>query len=338
MKRSIEKVFKGSPEHWVGNGFHVSNYFPSATDFDKRMSPFFLLDYHAPKKYSPTAERRGVGRHPHRGFETVTIAYQGSIAHHDSTGAGGIIATEFVARSAPDGYTLMVGGSNAMTVNPAIYTKLPYDALKDFIPITNLTESPLIVAVHASVPANSVQDLIAYVKANPAKIHYGSANLQTQLAGEMFSQKTGARIIHVPYKGGGPAVSAAIAGEVPMTIMDGGSLASSLKAGRLRGLAVTTAKRASTMSDLPTMEEAGVPGFDIGVWFGLFAPAGTPAEIVSKLNAAVVGILNQADTREKLAAVGVEPAGGTAAEFAARIRNDIARFGEVARAASMKAE
>ena len=189
-----------------------------------------------------------------------------------------------------------------------------------------------------SVPANSVQDLVAYVKANPAKIHNGSANLQTQLAGEMFSQKTGARIIHVPYKGGGPAVSAAIAGEVPMTIMDGGSLAASLEAGRLRGLAVTTAKRASKIPDLPTMEESGVPGFDIGVWFGLFASAGTPGEIVSKLNAAVVGILNQADTRERLAAVGVEPAGGTAAEFAARIRKDIARFGEVARAANMKAE
>lgn len=183
-----------------------------------------------------------------------------------------------------------------------------------------------------------MQDLIAYVKANPAKMHYGSANLQTQLAGEMFSQKTGATIIHVPYKGGGPAVSAAMAGEVPMTIMDGGSLASPLKAGRLRGLAVTTARRASTVPNLPTMEEAGVPGFDIGVWFGLFAPAGTPGEIISKLNTAVVGILNQADTWERLAAVGVEPAGGAAAEFAAGIRNDIARFGEVARAANMKAE
>ena len=254
-------------------------------------------------------------------------------------GAGGMIATEFVARSAPDGYTLLMGGANAMTVNPVVYSKLSYDPLKDFVPISNVIQVPLIVAVHPSVPANSVKELIALIKANPGKIDFSSATDMSRLAGEMLSQMTSSRITRIPYKGGASSAQAAVAGDVPLTIGDGGSMRSYLQSGVLRALAVTTATRTRALPDLPTVAEAGVPDYDIGTWFGLFAPAGTPGAIISKLNAEIVRIVSLPDIQDKFVSmIGGDPIAGTAAEFAERIRKDIARYRPIAKAGNIMPE
>ena len=253
-------------------------------------------------------------------------------------GAGGIIATEFVARAASDGYTLIMGGGNAMTVNPAVYKKLPYDPLKDFVPITMVIQSPLVMAIHPSIPAKSVQEMLAYLKANPDKANFSSANMHTRLAGEMLHQMSGIKITPVAYKGGGPAVNGVLTGDVPMTLMDAGSVMPQIRGGLLRGLAVTTSARARAVPELPTVAESGVPGYDIGTWFGLFAPAGTPQDIVSKLNAEVARIVALPDVKEAFAKLGGDGVGNSAEDFANQIRNDIVRFTKAARAANMEPE
>jgi tripartite-type tricarboxylate transporter receptor subunit TctC len=253
-------------------------------------------------------------------------------------GANSIIAAEFVAKSAADGYTLLVNATGGMSVNPVLYAKLPYDPLKDFVPITMVGSFPLVLVVNPSVPANSVQELIAYAKANPGKLNYSAGSTAFQVATEMFKQMTATDIKHIPYKGSVQSISAVMAGDVQMTIVDSPPLVPQLKSGRVRALAVTTARRAAAMPDLPTIAESGVPGYEMALWIGVFAPAGTPGEIAAKLNAEVVRIVNLPDVREKLDGMGVEPLGNTSVQVAEWIRREIAKFGPVVKAANIKAD
>jgi tripartite-type tricarboxylate transporter receptor subunit TctC len=253
-------------------------------------------------------------------------------------GANSIIATEHVAKSAPDGYTLLVNATGGMSVNPVLYAKLPYDSLTDFVPISMVGSFPLVLVVNPSVPASSVVELIAYAKANPGKLNYSSGSTAFQVATEMFKQMTGTDIKHIPYKGSVQSISAVIAGDVQMTIVDTPPLVPQIKAGRVRALAVTSAKRAGAMSDLPTIAESGVPGYEMVLWIGVFAPAGTPQDVAAKLNGEVVRIVNLHDIHEKLAGLGVEPLGNSSEQMAEWIRREIAKYGPVVKAGNIRAE
>lgn len=253
-------------------------------------------------------------------------------------GANSIIASEFVAKSAPDGYTLLVNATGGMSVNPVLYSKLPYDPLRDFVAISMIGMFPLVLAVTPSLAVNSVQELIAYAKANPGKLNYSAGSTAFQVATEMFKQMTGTDIRHIPYKGSVQAINAVIAGDVQMTIVDSPPVLPHVKAKQLKGLAVTSALRVSSAPQIPTLSEAGVPGYEMNLWIGAFAPAGTPAEIASRLTAEVMRIVKLADIRAKLEAMGVEPVGNTSEQFTAVIRNEIAKFRPVVKTANIKAD
>ena len=253
-------------------------------------------------------------------------------------GANSIIAAEFVAKSAADGYTLLVNATGGMSVNPVLYAKLPYDSLKDFVPIGMVGSFPLVLVVNPSVPANSVQELVKYAKANPGKLNYSSGSTAFQVATEMFKQMTAVDVRHIPYNGSAASITAVIAGDVHMTIVDTPPLVPQIKAGRVRALAVTSAKRAGAMPELPTIAESGVPGYEMALWIGVFAPGGTPHDIAAKLNAELARIVNLPDIRGKLEEMGVEPLGNTSEETAEWIRREIAKYGPVVKAADIKAE
>jgi len=253
-------------------------------------------------------------------------------------GASSIIATEFVAKAAPDGYTLLVNATGGMSVNPVLYAKLPYDSLKDFVPISMVGSFPLVLAVNPSLPVKSVRELLAYAKANPGKLNYSSGSTSFQVATEMFKQMTGIDVRHIPYKGSAASITALISGDVQMTIVDTPPVMPQIKAGKVRPLAVTTARRAGSMPDLPTISESGVPGYEMALWIGVFAPAATPRDVAAKLNAEVVRIVNLPDIRERLEGMGVEPLGNTSEQAAEWIRGEIAKYGPVVKAANIKVE
>jgi tripartite-type tricarboxylate transporter receptor subunit TctC len=252
-------------------------------------------------------------------------------------GAASILAAEHVAKSAPDGYTLFVNATGGMSVNPVLYAKLPYDSLRDFVPITMVGSFPLVLVVHPSVPAKTVPELVAYAKANPGKLNYSSGSSAFQVATEMFKQMTGTDMRHIPYKGSAASITAVIAGDVQMTIVDAPPLMPQIKSGKVKALAVTSAQRSKALPEVPALAES-VPGYEMVLWIGMFAPAGTPRDIAAKLNTEVVRIVKLPDIREKLHAMDVDPLGNTPEQVSEWIRREIAKYGPVVKAANIKAE
>jgi tripartite-type tricarboxylate transporter receptor subunit TctC len=255
-------------------------------------------------------------------------------------GAGGVVGTEAAARSAPDGYTLFMANNSTHGSNPAVYAKLPYDAINDFAPIAFVASVPYVLVIDPSLPVKSVQDLTALAKSRPGKMNYASAgNGSThQFCGELLKSMSGIDVQHVPYKGSPPAIAGLLGGEVSFMFANVADIGSQIKNAKVRPLAVTSDKRAPSLPDVPTMAEAGLPGFEILSWFGLLAPAGTPAPIIARLNAETVKVLGRSDVQAALANQGLEVKPGTPGEFAAHIKSEIAKFTKIGKAAGIKAE
>jgi tripartite-type tricarboxylate transporter receptor subunit TctC len=253
-------------------------------------------------------------------------------------GAGANIGAEIAARAVPDGYTLLMTNI-AHSINVTLYRKLNYDLLKDFSPVTRLASTPNILVVHPSVPAKSVKELIALAKAKPG-MNYASSGSGSapHLAGELFKYMTGIELTHIPYKGGGPAVVALVAGEASMGVATMPSSLPHVKTGRLRALAVSTAKRSFATPDLPTIAEAGVPGYEFTTWYGVLVPTGTSKDIIARLNREFVKLLQLPDIKERLAASGFEPETSTPDDLAKYMRSEVAKWGKVVRAANLKVE
>ena len=250
-------------------------------------------------------------------------------------GAGAMLATEYVARSAADGYTLLVGASGAMTISPAVYEKVSYDTLRDFKPVSSLGSFPLILIVNAKSPIKTLADLVAYAKANPDKANYSSSSAAFQLATELFKQKTGVPMQMIPYKGANESVTAVISGEVTATIADAGPVTSQVNGGNARALAVAAPTRAESLPDVPTMKEAGAD-VEAVLWSGIFVPAATPPDIVAKLEAEFIRIARLPDVVSRLKALNIDSVGNSSAEFSRIIAADLERWKAVARAGNIK--
>lgn len=265
-------------------------------------------------------------------------AWGQTVVVENRPGANAIIGTELVAKSAPDGYTLLVGASGAMAFNPGLYDKLPYDPLRDFAPITMIGSFPLVLGVNPSLPAQSVGELIALAKNSPGKLHYGAGSTPFQLAAELFRSQADVRIGHIPYKGSAATVTAVMANEVQLTFVDAPPAMAQIRAGRLRALAVTSRTRAAVLPEVPTMIEAGLSSYEVVLWTSLFAPAGTPKPVIDAVHAQAVKALQLPEVRERMAALGIDPVGNTPEQLGAILRADLDKWSAVAKSAGVKAE
>jgi tripartite-type tricarboxylate transporter receptor subunit TctC len=254
-------------------------------------------------------------------------------------GAGTNIANELVAKAAPDGYTLLMNTS-ALAINISLYRNLPFDALRDFVPVSVFSESPNVLVVSAKVPYASVKDLLAAARASPGKLNYSSAGVGTtqHLAAELLKMRTNTFMAHIPYKGSSPSLTALIAGEIDLSFANIPAIHGYVQGGRLRALAIAAPKRDPQLPDVPTMKEAGVEGVEVSVWYGLFAPTGTPKEIVQTLANAVIRATRDPESRRKLLEQGAEPVGSTPEAFARMMREEVARWAEVVKVSGARAE
>lgn len=253
----------------------------------------------------------------------------------NKAGAGGIIGADFVAKAPHDGYTLLLGSNGPISVGPSLYPNVMYNPLKDFAPIINLGVSPITLVVNPSVPAKTVSELVAYLKANPGKITVASPGVGTSshLAAELFQIMTGTKMIHVPYKGSGPSMAGLVAGQTAVAFDPLSSCLPLVKTGKLRALAVTTQRRAPSLPDVPTMDQAGLKGYEASTYVALLAPAGTPQPVIDKLNTVVAEGLRSEDVKSSFAQFATVPLGGTSAELSAYLKNDLEKWAKVIRQA-----
>ena len=269
--------------------------------------------------------------------QDLALSLRQQVVVDNRAGGGGNIGAELVAKAPPDGYTMVMGSSSNFGVNPTLYKNLPYDAVRDFAPVSLASFAPNALYVHPSVPANTVKELVALAKARPGTLNFASSGQggSGHMAGELFKLVTGVDIIHVPYKGTGQALADTVGGQVQMQFGSVIAVLPHVKAGKLRALAVTVPRRVAALPQVPTMAEAGYPAVETTVWNGVLVPAKTPRAIVEKLNAEIVAILKKPEVRERFSALGAEAVGSTSAEFAAHIRREIDKWGKVVRAAKL---
>ncbi|MGZ5042951.1 MAG: Bug family tripartite tricarboxylate transporter substrate binding protein [Usitatibacter sp.] len=255
-------------------------------------------------------------------------------------GAGGNIGADAVAKSPADGYTILMGAVATHAINPTLYPGIPYDAIKDFTPVTQIASTPNVLVVNPSVPAGNVREFIAYAKANPGKLNFGSGSTGSagHLAGELFKTMAGIDMTHVPYKGAAPAMNDLIGGQIQLMFDNWSSSSAQVHAGKIRALAVTTAKRSALAPELPTIAESGLPGFDISTWFGVFVPAGTPRDVVKRLHDEFTKALAAPGIHEALTNLGAEPVGSTPEAFAAYIRSEGQKYARIIKASGARAD
>ena len=256
------------------------------------------------------------------------------------TGAGGVVGTEMAARAAPDGYTLTVGSVGTHAINQTLYRALPYNVLRDFQPVARLSDSPNILAVHPTLPVRSVRELIALARARPGQLMYASAGAgtSTHIAAVLLEFLAHIKLVHVPYKGGGPAIVDVVAGQVPVTFGTAASVSPHTRTGRLRGLAITGRQRSTLLPDLPTIAESGLPGYEMLNWLGLFAPAATPRAVVDRLGNEAIRIVRLPEVRNRLNAQGAEPSPLGTDEFAPFVKSEVEKWAKVVTATGMTAE
>jgi tripartite-type tricarboxylate transporter receptor subunit TctC len=270
--------------------------------------------------------------------QKMTEAWGQPVIIDNRPGANGNIGTEYAAKSTPDGYTLLMVTAGTHGINPSLYRKLGFDAIRDFAPVSLVAMVPNVFVVNNAVPAKDLKEFIAYAKANPGKLNYGSpgSGSTAHLSMELFKSMTGIQVVHIPYKGSAGVLADLIGGQIVATMDNMPPYVPQVKAGKIRALAVSPSRRSPALPDVPTVAEAGVPGYDSGAWFGLVAPAHTPADIVNKLSRETARILKLPDVSTRLADLGAEPVGGTPEQFSAHIKAEIAKWAKVIKDANVE--